>query len=90
MFWNTISNIEPLPIIIEADAGIHTLKATHPLYKLYEEMGFNIIGPQTTDYAEELLKERIVDNEDVLSLGKDETEQIANMKWSTCVMIKFY
>jgi hypothetical protein len=88
MFTNTISDIESLPIIIEAEAGIHTFKQNHRLYKLYEGMGFKLIGPYTTDYAAKLLEERIQDNEDVSSLGQDETERIENLKWSTCLMIR--
>ena len=88
MFDNTVLKIEKLPIIIEAEAGIHTSKEKHKLFKLYEELGFNIIGPYNADYAHKKLKERIRDNEDVSSLGVNEVEQIDNLRWSTCLMMR--
>ena len=55
---------------------------------LYKKLGFIILGPRTTEYAKKLYRERIEDNEGVHFLGRNEHEQIENLKWSTCLMIR--
>ena len=88
MFQNTVSKLSPLPVIIEAEAGIHKMKEEHKLYLLYREMGFTLIGPLSDTYSEELWDQRIEDNEDNSVLGHDKKEQISNLKWSSCLMIR--